>query len=195
MQSTAASPLSSFLVLIGSALVVFAIWWFAMHNKFARLRNHIRESWSNVDVALKRRYDLIPNLVDTVRAYAAHERQTLEGVVEARNRALAAVGPIAEQAHEENELVHSVNRLLAVAEGYPNLKASQNFLTLQAELINTEDRIAAARRFYNANVREFNTMRESFPSSVVAGAMNLPPAEFFEVDSLSFRAAPEVNLA
>lgn len=195
MQSTAASPLSSFLVLIGSALVVFAIWWFAMHNKFARLRNHIRESWSNVDVALKRRYDLIPNLVDTVRAYAAHERQTLEGVVEARNRALAAVGPIAEQAHEENELVHSVNRLLAVAEGYPNLKASQNFLTLQAELINTEDRIAAARRFYNANVREFNTLRESFPSSVVAGAMNLPPAEFFEVDSLSFRAAPEVNLA
>lgn len=195
MQSTAASPLSSFLVLIGSALVVFAIWWFAMHNKFARLRNHIRESWSNVDVALKRRYDLIPNLVDTVRAYAAHERQTLEGVVEARNRALAAVGPIAEQAREENELVHSVNRLLAVAEGYPNLKASQNFLTLQAELINTEDRIAAARRFYNANVREFNTMRESFPSSVVAGAMNLPPAEFFEVDSLSFRAAPEVNLA
>lgn len=195
MQSTAASPLSSFLVLIGSALVVFAIWWFAMHNKFARLRNHIRESWSNVDVALKRRYDLIPNLVDTVRAYAAHERQTLEGVVEARNRALAAVGPIAEQAHEENELVHSVNRLLAVAEGYPNLKASQNFLALQAELINTEDRIAAARRFYNANVREFNTLRESFPSSVVAGAMNLPPAEFFEVDSLSFRAAPEVNLA
>lgn len=195
MQSTAASPLSSFLVLIGSALVVFAIWWFAMHNKFARLRNHIRESWSNVDVALKRRYDLIPNLVDTVRAYAAHERQTLEGVVEARNRALAAVGPIAEQAREENELVHSVNRLLAVAEGYPNLKASQNFLTLQAELINTEDRIAAARRFYNANVREFNTLRESFPSSVVAGAMNLPPAEFFEVDSLSFRAAPEVNLA
>lgn len=195
MQSTAASPLSSFLVLIGSALVVFAIWWFAMHNKFARLRNHIRESWSNVDVALKRRYDLIPNLVDTVRAYAAHERQTLEGVVEARNRALAAVGPIAEQAHEENELVHSVNRLLAVAEGYPNLKASQSFLALQAELINTEDRIAAARRFYNANVREFNTLRESFPSSVVAGAMNLPPAEFFEVDSLSFRAAPEVNLA
>ncbi len=195
MQSTAASPLSSFLVLIGSALVVFAIWWFAMHNKFARLRNHIRESWSNVDVALKRRYDLIPNLVDTVRTYAAHERQTLEGVVEARNRALAAVGPIAEQAHEENELVHSVNRLLAVAEGYPNLKASQNFLALQAELINTEDRIAAARRFYNANVREFNTLRESFPSSVVAGAMNLPPAEFFEVDSLSFRAAPEVNLA
>lgn len=195
MQSTAANPLSSFLVLIGSALVVFAIWWFAMHNKFARLRNHIRESWSNVDVALKRRYDLIPNLVDTVRTYAAHERQTLEGVVEARNRALAAVGPIAEQAHEENELVHSVNRLLAVAEGYPNLKASQNFLALQAELINTEDRIAAARRFYNANVREFNTLRESFPSSVVAGAMNLPPAEFFEVDSLSFRAAPEVNLA
>ena len=194
MQSTAASPLSSFLVLIGSALVVFAIWWFAMHNKFARLRNHIRESWSNVDVALKRRYDLIPNLVDTVRAYAAHERQTLEGVVEARNRALAAVGPIAEQAHQENELVHSVNRLLAVAEGYPNLKASQNFLTLQAELINTEDRIAAARRFYNANVREFNTMRESFPSSAVAGAMSLPPAEFFEVDSLSFRAATTVEM-
>lgn len=193
MQQTA-SPLGPLLVVSGGALLVFVVWWFATHNRFMRLRNHISESWSNVDVALKRRYDLIPSLVETVKGYARHEQQTLAEVLEARNRALAAVGPVAEQARDENELVHSVNRLLAVIESYPDLKASQNYLALQTELSNTEDRIAAARRFYNANVRDYNTMRESFPSSIVGNAMNLAPAEFFEVDSLSFRAAPEVKL-
>lgn len=194
MQQTV-SPLAPILFILGGGLVVFMIWWFATHNRFMRLRNHVNESWSNVDVALKRRYDLIPNLVETVKGYAQHEQQTFASVIEARNKALAAVGPVGEQARDENELVHSVNRLLAVAESYPDLRASQNYLALQTELSNTEDRIAAARRFYNANVRDYNTMRESFPSSIVGNAMNLAPAEFFEVDSLSFRAAPEVELA
>lgn len=194
MQQTA-SPLGPLLVVSGGALLVFVVWWFATHNRFMRLRNHINESWSNVDVALKRRYDLIPNLVETVKGYAQHEQQTFASVIEARNKALAAVGPVGEQARDENELVHSVNKLLAVAESYPDLKASQNYLALQTELSNTEDRIAAARRFYNANVRDYNTMRESFPSSIVGNAMNLAPAEFFEVDSLSFREAPEIKLS
>jgi LemA protein len=149
------------------------------------LRNHISESWSDIDVVLKRRHDLIPNLVETVKGYAAYEQGVLERVIEARNRAVAAVGSVGEQASSEGELVHSVNRLLATAEAYPDLKASAQFLALQKELADTEDRIAAARRFYNANVREYNTMLETFPSSMLSGGAQ--PAQFFEVDNLAVR--------
>src|SRR3954468_1679823 len=121
----------------------------AWYNKLVRLRQLIKESWGNVDVQLKRRYDLIPNLVNVVKGYATHEQQTLEMVIEARNRAQANSGNVGAQADDEKKLVDATRQLFAVAEGYPQLKASQNFVALQQELINTEDRIAAARRFYN----------------------------------------------
>jgi LemA protein len=154
-------------------------------NRYARLRNLIRESWSNVDVQLKRRYDLIPALVETVRGYAAHEQETFARVVDARNRAMASVGSVSEHAAGEGELVRSVNALLARIEDYPELKASEHFLELQEELAKTEDRIAAARRFYNANVREYNTMLETFPSSMFAS--DRTPETYFEVDTLAVR--------
>jgi LemA protein len=183
-------------VLIVALIVVGVpgLWFIVTLNRFVRLRNLIRESWANVDVALKRRYDLIPNLVETVRGYAAHEREVLQQVTEARNRAAASTGPVHEQAADEERLVRCVNQLLARVEAYPQLKASENFLALQRELVNTEDRIAAGRRFYNANVREMNTLIDQFPSALVARVMSQGPADFFEVDDLSVRAAPAVAL-
>ena len=166
----------------------------AWYNKLVRLRQLIRESWGNVDVQLKRRYDLIPNLVNTVKGYAAHERDVLQAVVEARDRAAASTGPVGEQSRDEEELVRSTRRLLAVAESYPQLRASQNFLALQQELVNTEDRIAAARRFYNANVRDYNVARTTFPTMLVAGLGDFPPADFFEVDDHTARQSPAVSM-
>jgi len=163
-------------------------------NRFIRLRNLIDESWSNVDVVLRRRYDLIPNLVETVKGYAKHEKEALAEVVAARDRAIASTGRVGQQAHDENRLVRSVNHLFARAEAYPQLEASQNFLQLQRELVNTEDRIAAARRFYNANVREHNTLVEQFPSMMVARMMGRQGEEFFEIESLAIRQAPPVSL-
>jgi len=152
----------------------------------------VRESWADVEAELRRRYDLIPNLVATVKGYAAHEREVLERVVEARTRALAAAGSPAEQAREENVLVEALRRLFALVEGYPQLKASANFLALQRQLVETEDRIQAARRFYNANVRDYNDRCQMFPTNVVARLFGFRPAEFFEVASALERAAPEV---
>ena len=156
-----------------------------------RLRNHCDESWSGIDTELKRRHDLIPNLVKTVKAYAAHERQVFEQVTAARTQAAAAHSDPAEQARDENRLVSSLGGLFAVAEGYPELKADRNFLHLQEELVNTEDRIQSARRFYNANVRDLNNRIEMFPSSLVAGMGSFRQREFFEIDSLE-RAVPSV---
>lgn len=182
--------------LIVVAVIVLAplTWFIATLNRFVRLGNLIKESWSNVDVVLKRRYDLIPNLVETVRGYAKHEREVLAEVIAARDRAAASNGRAAQQAEDENRLVRSVNTLLARAEAYPELKASANFLQLQQELVNTEDRIAAARRFYNANVREFNTLVDQFPSMLVARMMGKQKTDFFEVDDLAIRLAPKVAL-
>jgi LemA protein len=174
------------LVLVGT-LFVTVIWWIVTMNRLVGLRNLIRESWANVDVALKRRYDLIPNLVETVKGFAQHERQTLEQVTAAREKAMRSLGPIAEQARDEEELVLAVNRLFAKIEAYPDLKASVHFLALQEELASTEDRIAAARRFFNANVRDYNTMIEAFPSSIVAGSQGHKPESFFEIDDLAVR--------
>jgi LemA protein len=174
-------------IAVGILLVVL-FWAVGIVNRLTRLKNLVRESWAQVDVQLKRRYDLIPNLVETCRAYATHERDTLERVVQARNAALQAGG----QASEENDLVRSVNGLLARAEAYPELRSNTNFLELQRELANTEDRIAAARRFYNANVSEYNIAIEQFPSSMFAGGNQ--PAQFFEVESLAVREAPTVRI-
>lgn len=176
------------LVLLGLPL----LWLIGTYNGLVRLRNHCRESWSGIDTELKRRYDLIPRLVEVVKGYAAHEREVLERVVAARAAALASQGTPASQARDEKSLVDSMRGLFAVVERYPDLKASGHFLALQEELVNTEDRIAAARRFYNANVRDFNTRTEIFPSNLIAGLFNFTREEFFEVEDHTFRAAPSV---
>ncbi len=182
-------------VLLALAVLVPAIWLMATYNSLVRLKQYVRESWSGIDTELKRHYDLIPNLVETVKGYAAHERATLEQVVQARAGAVASTGSPAAQAKDENVLVGSLRQLLAVAENYPQLKANENFLALQTELANTEDRIQAARRFYNANVRDLNTRVGVFPSNLIAGMFHFQPAEFFEIDEAVRRApAPRVSL-
>lgn len=174
------------------SFVVLLIWFIANYNALVRLRQHVAESWAGIDTELKRRYDLIPNLVETVKGYAAHERQTLEMVIDARNRAAASHGTPREQAGDENALVAGLRQLFAVVEGYPELMANRNFLHLQQELANTEDRIQAARRFYNANVRDLNTRIAVVPSNIVASMFGFKPAEFFEIDDASMHAAPSV---
>ena len=186
-------PIVVVLGVIVAIVLVLGLWLMGTYNGLVRLRNHVRESWSGIDTELKRRYELIPNLVETVKGYAAHEREVLQRVTEARNRAAASTGSPAAQAKDENELVHATQRLLAVAEAYPDLKASAHFLALQRELVNTEDRIQAARRFYNANVRDLNTRIETFPSNVVAGGFGFKQAEFFEVEP-AVREAPKVAI-
>jgi len=175
------------------ALVVLAI-VVGMYNSLVRGRNHVREAWAGIDTELKRRYDLIPNLVETVKGYAAHEREVLERVVEARTRAVASTGSPGEQARDENVLVQALRQLFALREGYPDLKANQNFLALQGQLAETEDRIQAARRLYNGNVREYNNRCEMFPTNVLAGLFHFTKAEFFEIESAIERQAPKVDL-
>lgn len=186
---------AAMVVLIAFAMLglIALIWFVATYNTFIRLRQQVAESWSGIDTELKRRYDLIPNLVATVKGYAAHERGVLEAVVRARDQAAESTGSPAQQAHDENALVGSMRQLLAVAENYPQLKASENFLALQHELANTEDRIQAARRFYNANVRDLNTRIAVVPSNVVASMFNIQPAEFFEVQDLAVRSPVRVD--
>jgi LemA protein len=165
-----------------------------MYNSLVSGRNHVRESWSGIDTELKRRYDLIPNLVETVRGYAKHEREVLQRVVEARTRAVASTGSPTSQAQDENVLVGTLKQLFAVVEGYPDLKANQSFLALQHQLTETEDRIQAARRFYNANVRDYNNRCQMFPTNLMAGMFKFEPAEFFEIESTVEREAPKVDL-
>ena len=168
-------------LILAAVIFVPALWVIVQYNSLVSLRNYIVEAWSNVDTELKRRYDLIPNLVATVKGYAAHEQSVLERVVELRNRCAANNGAVGDQARDEGELVKALKQLLVVVENYPQLKADQNFLKLQAELINTENRIQAARRFYNGNVRDYRNKRETFPSNLVAGMFNFAPYEFFSV--------------
>ena len=162
-------------------------------NRFVQQRNLIRDSWANIGTELRRRYDLIPNPVETVKGYAAHEREVMERVTEARAAAVAATGPPDEQARAEAPLVGALRGLLAVAEKYPTLKASENFLSLQRELATTEDRLQTARRFYNANVRDYNRRVQSVPSNLIAGLFGFHAEKFFEVEE-TVRAAPQVDL-
>ncbi len=176
------------------AAVVFVLaWGVATFNRFVRLRQHIKESWSDIDVELKRRYELIPNLVATVKGYAAHERDVLENVTELRNRAVASRGSAASQAVAESALMLGIKKLFAVVEGYPELKASTNFLSLQEQLAQTEDRIAAARRFFNGNVRDMNVTLESFPTSIVGSMFNFQSGTFFKLDAEAERVVPRVE--
>lgn len=160
-------------------IAVVAVWIIAVYNGLIRLKNRVDEAWSDIDVQFKRRYDLIPNLVNTVKGYAAHERELFEKVTEARSAAMQAGTP-AEKEKAENILSGTLKSLFAVAENYPDLKANQNFLELQRELTDTEDKIQAARRFYNGNVRDFNTKIQVFPNNIIAGMLKFTSREFFE---------------
>jgi LemA protein len=164
------------------AVVVIAL--ILMYNRLVRLRNRIDEAWSQIDVQLKRRHDLIPNLVETVKGYAAHERQTFEEVTRARQQAVAAQG-VEQQAEAENILTQALRQLFAVAEAYPELKANENFLALQEELTSTESRIAFARQFYNEQVLSYDNAIEVFPSNLIAGSFNFEARPYFEAEEAS----------
>lgn len=168
-------------VILGLVLLVLLA-GVASYNRFVTQRNLVRDAFANIDTELRRRYDLIPNLVETVRGYAAHERETFEAVTRARAAAVAATGSPAAQAAAEGPLVAALRQLLAVAENYPALRANENFLQLQAELANTEDRIQTSRRFYNANVREYNRRVQSVPSNIIASMFGFKEEEFFEIE-------------
>lgn len=172
------------------AVVLLALLVAASYNRFVRQRQLVQSSWGTVDTELQRRYDLVPNLVATVQGYATHERQTLESVIAARSHAVAADGRPAEQADAENLLVGWLRQLLVVSEAYPDLKASGHFLALQHELVMTEDRIQAARRIYNGNVRDLNTRVQSFPSNLVAGVFGFDEEDYFEVEPAVARSQP-----
>jgi LemA protein len=188
-------PLLTALIVIAAFVLLPVIFVVAQYNALVALKNYIRESWSNVDTELKRRYDLIPNLVAVVKGYAAHERDTLERVTELRNRCVANNGSPSEQAVDEKQLVDSLKQLLVVVENYPQLKADQNFLKLQSELVNTEDRIQAARRFYNGNVRDYRNKCEAFPSNLVANIFGFKSeGDFFSVPP-SVQEVPNVDFA
>jgi LemA protein len=168
------------LMIIAIILALIVLWLIFAYNSFIRLINRAKEAWADIDVQLKRRYDLIPNLVNTVKAYALHEAKVFDEVTRARNAAMNA-GNIAEKGQTENMLSGALKSLFAVAEAYPDLKANQNFMKLQDELTDTENKIQAARRFYNTNVKNLNTKTESFPSNIVARMFNFAKMEFFEL--------------
>jgi len=179
---------------ISVGIAVAVLLWVAInYNALVRIRQHVRESWSDIDTELKRRYDLIPNLVETVKAYAKHERELFDAITEARSRAIGSTGSAARQASDEKPLIDGMRRLFAVVESYPELKASDNFLKLQEELATTEDRIQRARRFYNGNVRDLNTRVEVFPSNVVARMFGFHQEEFFEVETSTVRQVVDVS--
>lgn len=161
------------------ALAVAALWVIAVYNGLIKMKNRVDEAWSDIDVQLKRRYDLIPNLINTVKGYATHEKEVFEKVTAARTMAMGA-GSTQEKAEAENMLSGALKSLFAVSEAYPDLKANQNFLELQRELTDTEDKIQASRRFYNGNVRDFNIKIQVFPSNLIAGILNFTKREFFE---------------
>jgi LemA protein len=179
------------LALAGVAVLLLA-WVAGAYNGLIRLRNQVENAWSQIDVQLKRRHDMIPNLVETVKGYAGHERQTLENVIKARNMAVAAKG-VGELAQAENMLTGALKSLFAVAEAYPNLKADQNFLRLQEELSSTENKVAFSRQFYNDSAMAFNTRREVFPTNIIANMFNFARREFFEVKDEAQREAPQVK--
>ena len=172
------------LVVLVALIVLVGLYFIVGYNGLVRLRNRIQGAWAQIDVQLRRRYDLIPNLVETVKGYATHEKGTFEAVTAARANAINAQGP-AQQAAAENVISGALKSLFAVAEAYPDLKANQNFLSLQEELTSTEGRIAYARQFYNDEVLKLNTRIQSFPSNLVASSFGFGPREYFEADDTS----------
>jgi LemA protein len=182
------------LIAIVAIVVIVVLGAIASFNRFVAQKQAINDAWANIDTELRRRYDLIPNLVETVKGYATHEREVFEEVTRARAMAAAATGSPAEQAAAEGPLVAALRQLFAVAENYPQLKASENFLALQQELATTEDRLQTARRFYNSNVRDYNKRVQSFPSSIIANWRGFKGADYFEIeDSIRQAGPPQVN--
>ena len=182
--------MAGLIVLFGAVLVV-GVWLMLTYNTFVRRRVEVRNAYSGIDVQLKRRYDLIPNLVETVKGYAAHERETLESVIKARQAGIDASGT-QQQGLAENMITAALGQLFALSEAYPDLKANQNFLELQEALEETEDQIAAARRIYNSNVSDYNQGVQQFPGVLVAGWFNFPVEAFFEMDAAE-RAVPKTE--
>lgn len=174
-------------------IAILVIWVISMYNTLVALKNQVQNAWKQIDVQLKRRYDLIPNLVSTVKGAMEFERETLEKVMEARGKAMGATG-IAEKAGAENMLTQALGRLFAVVENYPQLKANQNILQLQEELTSTENRIGFARQFYNDLVAQFNTKQEIFPSNVIAGFFKFERSEYFEIEETA-KELPKVDLS
>jgi len=183
-------------IVVGVIVVLLILGFIIIYNSLVRLRNQVKNAWAQIDVQLKRRHDLIPNLVETVKGYAAHERETLEAVTAARNLAQGAIGKgVGAQSKAEAELSGALSRLLAVVENYPDLKANQNFLALQEELTSTENKISFSRQFYNDSVLGYNNKTQMFPSNVVAGMTGFKADEFFEVEGAAERAAPTVSFS
>lgn len=178
-------------ILIVVAAIIAIFFWLG-YNRFVTLRNRAKEAWADIDVQLRRRYDLIPNLVETVKGYAAHERELFEKVTEARARAMGAQS-IKEKGEAENMLAGTLKTLFAVAENYPQLRASENFQKLQDELTDTENKIQAARRFYNTNVRDLNIQIESFPSNIIANIFRFTKMDFFEIEETAAREPVKVK--
>lgn len=174
-------------------LVVFVLWAIGIYNGLIQLKNRVEEAWSDIDVQLKRRYDLIPNLVETVKGYAQHEEGVFTEVTRARTEAMSAKGDPKKAGAAERDLSGTLKTLFAVAENYPALKANENFMSLQADLSDTEDKIQAARRFYNGNVRDFNTKIEMFPGNLVAGMFGFTKREMFEIENATERDNVKVD--
>jgi LemA protein len=184
--------LGIFLLIVVAIVAIFIFMMIGIYNSLVRARNRADEAEADIDVQLKRRYDLIPNLVETVKGYAAHERSVFEKVTETRASAMGG-GTMRERAGKENMLTEALKTLFAVAENYPDLKASQNFLALQDELTDTEDKIEAARRFYNGLIRDFNIKIQVFPNTLVAGMLGFTAREMFEIEEVEEREPVEVK--
>ncbi len=180
------------IIVVLAVIVLLVLVIVGIYNSLVQKRIRCQEAWSQIDVQLKRRYDLIPNLINTVKGYAAHEKETLERVIAARNQAISADG-VQAQADAENMLTGALKQLFALSEAYPNLKANENFAQLQEELTSTENKIAFSRQHYNDSVAVYNTAREKFPNNIIAGSFNFHKRDFFEIEEPSHREAPEVS--
>ena len=182
------------LYIVLGIIVLLILWLIASYNGFVSKINHTKEAWADIDVQLKRRYDLIPNLVETVKGYATHESQAFENVTKARSAAMQASAP-ADKAAAENQLTGTLKSLFAISEAYPELKANQNFLALQQQLGDTEDKIQAARRFYNSNVMALNTAVQSFPGNIIANSFHFQKMDLFQLDDADAAAREPVKVS
>jgi LemA protein len=180
------------LLVVAGVVLVIVLWFVGVYNGLVGMRNQVKNAWSQIDVQLKRRYDLIPNLVETVKGYAKHEREVFENVTKARSACMAATGP-ADVAKAENFLSQTLKSLFAVAEAYPELKANQNFLALQEELTSTENKVSFARQFYNDTVMRYNTRIQTVPSNIVAGMFSFTAEQFFQTENAAERQAVKVQ--
>ena len=183
-----------FLIFLG-VIALIALWAMSIYNALVRTRTMVEEGWSGIETQLKRRANLIPNLVETVKGYAEHEKSAFEEVTKLRTQSLAAGSSVAERAATESQLTRAIGGIMAVAEAYPDLKASQNFQALQGDLSEIEDQIQLARRYYNGTVRNLNIKVESFPSNLIANAFNFTKAVFFEIENEADRAVPQVDFS